>query len=51
MTGRTRSYSLLDGKCYSCKVKLEVGENIVTKKSGCNTKWYHENCAKRINLI
>lgn len=36
--------------CSRCKKKIPVGTNIVTKKSSC-VKWYHEECAKTLNII
>ena len=46
-------------KCRQCEKHMEVGKEIVTKKSFStnrtfsrpSTKWYHVECAKRLNII
>jgi hypothetical protein len=38
-------------ECNLCKEKLVVGEIICTKKASCYTKWYHQKCAEKVNLI
>ena len=45
--------------CRHCEKDLEVGKDICTKKSFTSTKtvkrpatrWYHVECAKRLNII
>jgi len=46
-------------QCRQCEKEMELGTNIVTKKSFStnktvtkpSTKWYHVECAKRLNII
>lgn len=37
--------------CYYCRIQVNEGEDIVTKKSTGSTKWYHLHCAQKVNLI
>jgi|UniRef100_A0AAT9J7B2 hypothetical protein len=37
--------------CYTCKNGFKCDEWVVTKKASHYTKWYHEKCARSINLI
>ena len=43
--------SMSSEKCSLCKKKIDVGANIITKKSSGYTKWYHKNCARTVNII
>lgn len=36
--------------CSLCQKKIPVGSNIVTKRSS-SVKWYHEECARTVNII
>lgn len=36
--------------CSLCQKSIPVGANIVTKRSSC-VKWYHEGCARTVNII
>ena len=46
-------------QCRQCEKEMELGTNIVTKKSFSttktitkpSTKWYHVECAERLNII
>ena len=37
--------------CRVCDDIIIVGESIVTKKTGCYVKWFHEECARSKNII
>lgn len=49
---RTRSKNgRLKDECHFCHGSFTINELIVTKKAGNYASWFHELCAKRINLI
>jgi hypothetical protein len=37
--------------CYFCNEKLQVAEEVISKRSGKRAKWYHKKCAEKVNLI
>lgn len=53
MLSRQRN-TLGRAKCASCCqeiIEIDLNTKIVTKKNGNKTKWYHIDCAYRINLV
>jgi len=38
------------GLCYSCRKPIALGQNLATKFT-LSTRYYHEECAYRINLL
>lgn len=43
--------SMALANCSLCSKEIDIGSNIITKKSSGYTKWYHEDCAKTVNII
>ena len=39
-----------DGVCYSCRKPITLGQSVATKFT-LSTRYYHEECAYRINLL
>jgi len=39
-----------DCTCNKCGKELKLGDSIFTKRSSV-FRWYHEECAKQVNLI
>ena len=47
----TRSYSLKHLRnCPMCKERFKIGMSVVTKRGGSHRKWYHLECAKKVNI-
>ncbi len=49
-----RVFSLYQGdtNCYLCGIEVELGEMVVTKRSGSGgRRMYHEDCAVQLNII
>lgn len=40
--------------CYKCGIDLVIGDKCVSRlagNGGNNVKWYHEECARLVNII
>jgi len=55
MMSMVKKSKKISTSCRQCGSELVVGENIVTKltckKKRSAVKWYHLDCAKRLNII
>lgn len=37
--------------CKRCGIKINIGEEIYTRKTVLKAKWYHIECARKVNLL
>lgn len=40
-----------DGMCLFCNIKFDLDNDVVVSHGGAKRRYYHEKCAKRLNII
>jgi hypothetical protein len=40
-----------DGRCFFCNVKFDLDNDVVVSHGSPKRRYYHEKCAKRLNII
>jgi hypothetical protein len=40
-----------DGRCRFCNIKIDLDKDVIVSHGGPKRKYYHEKCARRLNII